>query len=60
MRAATDGQASLQSLFRYMNEHYAKRGKFLADTAGVRESAEALAHLSLQDFFDNYVLEASS
>lgn len=55
MRAATNDHASLQALFRYMNEHYAKQGKFFADTAGVRESAEALAHTSLRDFFGNYV-----
>ena len=55
IRAATDDQASLQDLFRYMNQHYAKQGKFFADTAGVRESAEALAHTSLADFFNNYV-----
>jgi predicted metalloprotease with PDZ domain len=55
VRAATNGHASLQALFRYMNEHYAKPGKFFADTAGVRESAETLAHTSLRDFFGNYV-----
>jgi len=55
IRAATNDQASLESLFRYMNEHYAKQGKFFPDTAGVRESAEALAHTSLRDFFSNYI-----
>jgi len=55
IRAATNDQASLEALFRSMNEHYAKQGKFFADTAGVRESAEALAHSSLRDFFSNYV-----
>jgi predicted metalloprotease with PDZ domain len=55
IRAATNDQASLQDLFRYMNEHYAKQGRFFPDTAGVRESAEALVHTSLQDFFSHYV-----
>jgi predicted metalloprotease with PDZ domain len=55
MRTATDDHASLEALFRYMNQHYAKQGKFFADSAGVRESAETLAHTSLQDFFSNYV-----
>ena len=55
IRAATNGHTSLQALFRYMNEHYAKPGKSFADTAGVRESAETLAHTSLEDFFGNYV-----
>ena len=55
IRAVTNDHASLEALFRYMNEHYAKQGKFFADTAGVRESAETLAHTSLGDFFSNYV-----
>jgi len=55
IRAASNDHASLEALFRYMNEHYAKQGKFFADTAGVRESAETLAHTSLRDFFSNYV-----
>jgi predicted metalloprotease with PDZ domain len=55
IRDVTNDRASLQDLFRFMNEHYAKQGKFFADTAGVRESAETLAHTSLRDFFSNYV-----
>lgn len=55
IRAATDDKASLQNLFRYMNEHYAQQHKFFADTAGVRESAEALTHTDLSGFFNAYV-----
>ena len=55
IRAATNDHASLQALFRYMNQHYAKQGKFFDDTAGVRESAETVAHTNLEDFFSNYV-----
>src|SRR5439155_20842656 len=39
MRDASQGHTSLRELFRWMNEHYAKQGKFFADD-GVREAAE--------------------
>jgi predicted metalloprotease with PDZ domain len=55
IRAATNDRSSLQDLFRSMNERYAKDGRFFSDTAGVRESAEALTRTDLGDFFSNYV-----
>lgn len=55
MRAATQDRESLQTLFRWMNQHYAKQGKFFADSAGVREAAEQLTHISLNSFFADYV-----
>lgn len=55
MREATDDQVSLRDLFRWMNEHYAKQGKFFPDSDGVRQAAEALTHADFGDFFQKYV-----
>jgi predicted metalloprotease with PDZ domain len=55
MRAATQDRVSLQTLFRWMNQHYAKRGKYFGDSAGIREAAEELTHASLAPFFADYV-----
>ena len=55
IRKATDDGRSLQDLFRSMNEGYAKQGKFFADSQGVREAAETLAHSDLGAFFRKYV-----
>ena len=55
MRESTNDQVSLRELFRWMNEHYAKQGKFFADSDGVRQAAEALTHSSFGDFFHKEV-----
>jgi predicted metalloprotease with PDZ domain len=55
MRDASDDRVSLRDLFRSMNEHYAKQGKFFADSAGVREAAETVSHADLREFFQKYV-----
>jgi len=55
MRDASHDQASLRELFRSMDEQYAKQGKFFADSGAVRESAEALSHADLREFFRKYV-----
>jgi predicted metalloprotease with PDZ domain len=55
MRGASSDQASLRDLFRWMNEHYAKQGKFFADSAAVEQAAETLSHTDLRDFFQKYV-----
>jgi predicted metalloprotease with PDZ domain len=55
MRDASDERASLRDLFRWMNEHYAKQGKFFADSGAVREAAETISHADLQAFFQKYV-----
>ncbi len=55
MRDASHDQASLRDLFRWMNDHYAKQGKFFADTAAVEQAAELLSHTDLQPFFEKYV-----
>lgn len=56
MRNATQDRASLRQLFRFMNEHYAKQGKFFADSEAVREAAESLSHANLAEFFQKYVV----
>jgi predicted metalloprotease with PDZ domain len=55
MREATDGRISLQELFRWLNEHYAKQGKFFPDSDGVRDAAQKLTHANFQEFFRKYV-----
>jgi predicted metalloprotease with PDZ domain len=55
MRNASRDQASLRDLFRWMNERYAKQGKFFADSAAVEQAAEWLSHTDLRDFFQKYV-----
>lgn len=55
MRRVTDGKKSLRDLFHYMNEHYAKQGRFFADSDGVREAAEAVTGAKFDDFFHRYV-----
>jgi predicted metalloprotease with PDZ domain len=55
LREASHGQASLRELFRWMNQNYAKKGRFFHDSEGVREAAEAVAHADLAWFFQKYV-----
>src|SRR5436190_1433550 len=55
MRNASHDQVSLRELFRWLNEHYAKQGKFFADSDALRQAAETLSHADLQTFFLKYV-----
>ena len=55
MREVTHGKQSLQSLFRCMNEHYAKQDKFFADSDGVRNAIEQITGADFRDFFHEYV-----
>lgn len=55
MLDATNGQKGLRELLRYMNEQYAKQGRFFDDSAGVRDAAEVVAGRSFRDFFEKYV-----
>ena len=55
MREASQGKASLRDLFQWMDRNYAQKGRFFADTDGVREAAEAVAHADFKEFFRNYV-----
>jgi predicted metalloprotease with PDZ domain len=55
MREASGDTASLRDLFQWMNEHYAKQGRFFPDSEGVRAAAEAVSHSDLKMFFEKYV-----
>lgn len=55
VREASHGQASLREIFQWMNQHYAKQGRFFPDSDGVREAAEAVSHTNLDWFFAKYV-----
>jgi len=52
---ATGGRKSLRDVFYYLNENYAKRGRFFDDSSGIREAVEAVAGRSFRDFFEKYV-----
>jgi predicted metalloprotease with PDZ domain len=55
MRASTDDRTSLQDLFRWMNERYAKQEKFFRDSESVRQAVETLANSDFREFFQRYV-----
>lgn len=55
VREASHGQASLREVFQWMNQNYAKKGRFFPDSEGVREAAEAVSHADLGWFFAKYV-----
>jgi predicted metalloprotease with PDZ domain len=55
IRQETHGGKSLRDLFQYMNENYAKRGKFFADSEGIRSSLEAVSGADFKEFFRRYV-----
>jgi predicted metalloprotease with PDZ domain len=55
VREASHGQASLREVFQWMNQNYAKKGRFFSDSDGVRQAAEAVSHADLGWFFAKYV-----
>lgn len=55
VRDSSHWQTSLREVFQWMNENYAKKGKFFPDSDGVREAAEAVSHENLAWFFAKYV-----
>ncbi|MGA8188120.1 MAG: PDZ domain-containing protein [Candidatus Sulfotelmatobacter sp.] len=55
VREASHGQASLREVFQWMNQNYAKKGRFFPDSDGVREAAEAVSQADLGWFFAKYV-----
>jgi predicted metalloprotease with PDZ domain len=55
VREASHGQVSLREIFQWMNQNYAKKGRFFPDSDGVREAAEAVSHANLEWFFEKYV-----
>ncbi len=55
MREASAGKKSLRDLFQWMNQHYAKQGKFFPDSRGVEDAAEAVTGADFREFFAHYV-----
>jgi len=55
VRELSQGRASLREVLEWMNQNYAKKGRFFADSEGVREAAEAASRADLKDFFAKYV-----
>ena len=55
MRERSQDRASLRDLFRWMNQHYAKQGRYFDDSAGVQAAAEAVTGASFEEFFRRYV-----
>jgi predicted metalloprotease with PDZ domain len=55
VREASHGRATLREVFQWMNQNYAKRGRYFADSDGVREAAEAVSHADFKWFFEKYV-----
>jgi predicted metalloprotease with PDZ domain len=55
VRDASHGRASLREVMQWMNQNYARRGRFFNDSEGVREAAEAVSHADLSSFFAKYV-----
>ena len=55
VRGASQGTESLREVFQWMNQNFAKQGKFFPDSEGVRQAAEAVSHAELATFFRKYV-----
>ncbi len=55
VREASHGQASLREVFRWMNENFAKQGRYFDDSDGVRRAAETVSHSDFSSFFAKYV-----
>lgn len=55
VREASHGSASIRDVFHWMNENYARKGRFFSDSEGVRRAAEAVSHADLGWFFRKYV-----
>jgi predicted metalloprotease with PDZ domain len=55
IRQLTNDTKSLRDLFHWMNDHYAKQGRYFPDSEGVEHAAEAVAGQSFSHFFEDYV-----
>jgi predicted metalloprotease with PDZ domain len=63
MRDASDNRAGLDDVLRWLNQNYAQRGRFYADSEGIRSAAEAVLRergvggdkANLAEFFRRYV-----
>jgi len=55
IREASQGKASLRDVFQWLNQEYARKGRFFPDSEGVRQAAEAVSHADFASFFRMYV-----
>ncbi|MCU1297465.1 MAG: peptidase [Acidobacteriaceae bacterium] len=55
VRDASNGSESLREVFQWMNQNYAKEGRYFADSDGVEQAAESVSHADLEPFFEKYV-----
>ncbi|MCI0348803.1 MAG: PDZ domain-containing protein, partial [Acidobacteriales bacterium] len=55
MRQKSNGSKSLRDLFRWMNQNYARQGRYFKDSDGVREAVQALTGADFTAFFKSYV-----
>ncbi len=55
VRDVSHGSASLREIFQWMNQNYARQGRFFPDSQGVEQAAEAVSHSDLRWFFQKYV-----
>jgi len=58
VRDATGGRKSLRDVFQWMNQNYARKGRFYADTEGIRQAVEAVTGSDFRGFFRSYVAGA--
>src|SRR5581483_7491272 len=55
VRDASNGSESLREVMQWMNQNYAKQGRFFPDSDGVEQAAETVSHADLKVFFGKYV-----
>ena len=55
IRDATDNRKSLDDVMRYLNENFAKRGRYYNDSADIEAVAERIAGRDFSEFFRRYV-----
>jgi predicted metalloprotease with PDZ domain len=55
LRRGSNDAASLQELFQYMNQTYARKERSFDDSEGIRKAAEAVSGADLASFFSKYV-----
>ncbi len=55
IRDVSHGTMSLRDVFQWLNENYARQGKFFPDSEGIRKAAETLTGTNFEEFFRKYV-----
>jgi len=55
LRDATHGSVSLREMFQWMDQNYARQGRFFADSQGVEQAAETVSKSQFDWFFEKYV-----